>query len=442
MNIVKGFATINSQVNNEPSVVATLGELSGYGRTFSKDPHYYRNHAYPDVGVTVFSAKAESGESINLVEAQTDHILDIVSWANEKAKEGVITLDPQTFHDAVTQDQAMIAADLEFGDMVAGDGIILPEYMQWSYSGLTFKIWFADSAFRVEYDDFEHDVIPPIEVINDLQRPWSEIADLIITDTNSMLLSANEITKTSPSTALVPVKVEWVDRVTGNSVFMTWLVMVYGPGGNNPVSWNAALKKYILDNSDYTEAEWYDVLPELFKPTEFIIIPQWDQYSVSEEFAVNGIYRPTTRFKDMVDQTKKFSYRYEEEHIREYLTHSAHLYKSLGFLAIGNDGNRDAVYSLDEKFPEYNLVSSTSLDFNRLSKRTQDWMLLIHRMLIVAESMVDETILEDDLFRLRRMGVKFLVASYEQVNYLIVTKESYYDLWVNRNPTEDDGELF
>lgn len=438
MNIVKGFATINSQTNNAPNVVATLGELSGFSRTFAKDPKYYRNNRFPEVGLSVFSVKDDDGNDLTVNEAQSEHALEIISWAAAEAKAGRFTLESSTFHDAVTADQAQIAAQLEFGDMMGDENVVLPEYMQWSYMGLIFKIWFSDYHFQIQYDDFEHEVVQPIEHINDFQRPYSEIHEEIITDSNEMLRRANAVNAKYPYTALVPVDVEWIDRSTGNSHFITWLVAVYGPNGNNPVNWEEALRRHILSNSDFNETEWNDVMPELFKPTEFIIIPSWDMLSVPETMAVEGIYNPTLRYRDMIAKALRFTHRYELEHIEEHLTHSAHIYKSLGFLAIGNDGNRDGVYSLEQKFPGYNLLNSTELDFNRIDPHTQEWMKLIHRMLITAEIQVDETILPVGLTRLRRNGVIFTVANYDQVNYLIVTKESHNALWPYE-PLPDNG---
>jgi hypothetical protein len=380
--------------------------------------------------LSVFSGKDTDGNPINIVQTQADHILGIATWVSEKAKSGEITLDRNSFESILTSEAPGIQAGAEFGDLIESDGAIAPEYLDWIYLGVRYKIWFSDEAFRVQYDEYEHEVVQPIEVLNDLQRPYSAISELIETDISKLIHKANEITANAPYTTLSPTVVEWIDKDTGSIVNITWLVAVYGPMGNNPVSIGEALKKHILANSSFNAIEWHNVMPKLFRPTEFIMIPGWSNYSVDPTMAVSGIYRPIVSYSDMMYLANTFTTSYEQPHLEANLSCMSHIYKSLGILAIGNEGNNDQIYKIEEKFPDYNLVSNTSLDFNRLSPRTQEWVGIIHEMLLIAETMNETTPLEAKFSRLKRGGITYLVSSYEGVSYLVLTKESYTDLYL------------
>lgn len=450
MNTIKGFATLRDHINNDHKVTAPIGELSVFSRTFSKDQRIFSDPNLPKVGLTVYTAKDDEGNKFEVLEAHSDHMLEMIAWVDEISTSGEVTLDHGSFLTAVQSHKPEMLASLEYDEIIEYNGAFVPGHVTWNYYGITYSIWFADEVFKVQYDDFEHSIVAPVEVINDLQRPYSEIHEIIEFDVSMLILKANEITRDQPYTALKPVKVTWVDRVTGNETILTWMVAVYGPFGDNPVSIGNALKQYILDNSDFNEIEWHDVMPKLFKPTEFVIVPAWNKVSVPDGQVQDSIYSPQLRFKEMLYLMSRFttSY-YEKEHLMEHMVHATHIYKSLSFMAVGNDGNNDGIYSLDLKFPDYNLVSSSEIDFNRLSPITQEWVKLIHRMFIVSESMVETTILESDFSRLKRGGIIYLVASYEGVNYLVVTKESFKDLYaydgslpnMELPPEDDEGPV-
>jgi hypothetical protein len=70
-------------------------------------------------------------------------------------------------------------------------------------------------------------------------------------------------------------------------------------------------------------------------------------------------------------------------------------------------------------------VSTGSLDFNRMVKKTQDWIILMERMLIIAED-IDNYLTIPDPFRIiTRDGKRYLSVYYEQVNFLVAPKGSY-----------------
>jgi hypothetical protein len=64
------------------------------------------------------------------------------------------------------------------------------------------------------------------------------------------------------------------------------------------------------------------------------------------------------------------------------------------------------------------------VDFNRMSKNTQDWAFMIEQMLYAAESMSDFTTIPVGMMKVHRDGILYLTKSYNNVNYLVVAKSN------------------
>jgi len=415
MITIKGFVTINSKVNNIENSVSPIGELSPKSNSYSMDRGDFTHVDYPSVRLTTFSTLDETGKETTLSQDFFNHALKIASWINSISTTGEIT----SVHN--------IADALEVDEIVVDNGTYMPTYIQWVFNGVTFKLWFTNDAFEAQYDESEFKVIAPMATLNDFHRPYSEVFHLVDSSVTVMLPRVNDISEESPYTKLQSVDVEWVDVATAMKSTATWLVAIYGEAGNNPDSIRNALVDYILENSDFTEAEWYNVFPLLFRPTEFVIVPAWHRYSMPDVSGTAGNYSPTIPYRDMLPMITQPTINYDAEHRLENMTCTTAVYKSLGLVSVGNIGNADGIFSLDEKFKDYLIRESDAVDYNEINPVTQNWMYLLHRMLIIAETMDVYTPLESGFSRLRRNDVTFLVSKYLDVNYLVVTKESFKD---------------
>jgi hypothetical protein len=294
------------------------------------------------------------------------------------------------------------------------------------------SIWLSDRAFRYQYDEYEIEVIPPFVPLNDffndpvqVQRRLNEF-DLI-----EKLTEVQVARGEYPYTYLKALRFDYIDpNDTGWEIPTEWLLVVYGGEGNNIDLMEQAIIDYILANSDHTEQEWSEILPELFITTEFIITPFWDHYGIPNRELQAGIYSPTVKPKDIVTLLKKTTKgtQYNDTWIENEYEVSNLIYKSLAFGVVGNPQNQDGITSFYQKFTDYLIVTNDSSDYNRMEPRTQEFFTLLSEAIKIAEDLKPTSERPVEMNQISRNGVAYVIFSYENSNYLIAGKPTVEEL--------------
>lgn len=431
MSTVKGFVIINDLINNDKNALSPVGEMSSHARSYSPDNREYSTSTYPNLRIALMSTLDDNGDQITIDAEVGNVLLNLIDYIDTKARNGELTSNNAVLNEFINTDYPSIAVGLFVsGAMVSNDnGQYYPSYINWTANGTTFTLWFSNNTFLRQYDEFTLIPIAPVEELNDLHRPYTEISDILVNDPTRMLTLANDISGDAPYTALTPYQVTWNDKHSDTTMVLTWYVVQYGIAGDNPDAIVDAIAKSILENSDYDSVEWYDVFPTLFRPTEFIIVPMWHRVAIEEQTGLAGTYSPTVNYQEAMNVSLPALKNYPLEHVDANIVVSHAAYKTLAFTAIGEIGNSDGIFSFNEKFTDYTAVSAQETDFNRLSPETQDWVILFHRMLNAAETVNEFTQLDSDISRITRDGVDFLIATYKDVNYLIVQKQSFEEYY-------------
>tara|TARA_B100000700_G_scaffold330179_1_gene455095 strand:- start:6162 stop:7478 length:1317 start_codon:yes stop_codon:yes gene_type:complete len=431
MSTVKGFVIINDLINNDKNTLSPVGEMSSHARSYSPDNREYSSSTYPNLRLALMSTLDDNGEQMDVGNEVGNVLLNLIDYIDTKARNGELTSNNAVLNQFISNDYPSIAVGLFVsGAMVASDaGYYYPSYINWTANGTTFTLWFSNRTFIRQYDEYTLIPIKPVEELNDLHRPYTEISDVLTEDLPRMLGMANEISQEAPYTALTPFEVTWNDKHSSTTKKLTWYVVQYGVAGNNPDAIAAAIAKSILEDSDYDSVEWYDVFPTLFRPTEFIIVPMWHRVAIEEQTGLAGTYSPTVNYQEAMGLSLPALANYPLEHVDVNLTVSHAAYKTIAFTAVGEIGNSDGIFRFEEKFPDYTALSAQETDFNRLSPETQDWVILFHRMLTAAETVNEFTQLDTDISRITRDGVDFLIATYKDVNYLVVQKQSFKEYY-------------
>lgn len=432
---LKGFVRIPALADNTVGKVAPLGELSTHSMTYSREMGIYTNPSANnthDVSIASFLSADDNG-LVPMPVAIGEHAISVAHWIYDQSLLGNVGFDPAEFIRAFNNEFPE-SAGAHCGKMIQSGDIWLPEWISWSWvSDLAeenrLKLWFADDSFRRQYDEYEFEFIPPVERLDDLFKTAEDVKVLLDQLTTTLLMERVEVVRSDkPYTYLRNLNYEWREQGAPERRLSTdWTVMIYGIAGNNMDAIRDALVDYILNNSDRGREEWIEILPDLFKSTEFIVMPMWHRYAIPNRILEAGIYSPITRMKDVYDLAYQICVEYPNEHIDDNIAVMNWVYKSLNLVVVGGPENRDEIYSIYDHFRDYIAVQSTSIDFNRMSPRTQQWINLINKMLLVAEEMDDYSDIPIGMTRLRRQGVLYLVASYENVQYMIVSKKHVED---------------
>lgn len=436
MYTLKGFIHAVALENNAIDTVSKIGELSTYARTYSREQGTYSSDTYPDVNLVSFYSTNTSGNpavttEVSVPSNMVQPILAISQWVYGQAIGGGATSSQQDFLQSLIAEFEGLYDDLQTGSMVSENGMFMPEWI--SFSSVEFgadnyvKLWFSDPAFRGQYDQYHIAVIPAFSNVDDFFDTLTNVqTKLEARPLSTMIGEAQAAANNKPYTILRTETYEWVNPSNIVQLLETnWLVMIWGIGGNNIDNIKRAIIDYILANSSHPRSEWDELLPGLFKNTEFIIAPFWNEYSVPNQDLKAGLYSPVMEYTKILPHIKQATTTYLDPHVESNLEVAVANYKCIGFATVGGPDNREGQFKFSTVWPMFNILASTHIDFERLSPDTQAFILLLQNMFKVSEEMTETSTIPIEMTRAKRGDLVFLSASFNEIQYLMVSKKSY-----------------
>lgn len=435
MYSLKGFISISTFEDNAVGNVAPLGELSTQSRTFSREIGKYTDSAFPDISLISFTSKYTDTGMVKASEAFVNEILTAAGWVYQEAIAGRISDDQTAFLSSINNEFAGSLENIASGAMVTDGTHWMPEYLiftvRQTVAGIDtdneIRIWFSDQAFQNQYDEYEILVVPPVDTLDDLFGNTADVQPLLQSRSVSDIFSKVEaVTGGDPYTFLRTETYEWIDPHDPQSTLDTnWTLVIYGAAGDNVDFIRQALTEHVLANSTHTREEWIEVLPELFRVTEFIIAPLWEQYSIPNQTLQAGIYRPAGRVLNLTAKARQACVGYPDAHVEQNVEYVNFLYKSLGLLICGGPENLGGVTRFTQQFSDYILVPTTSADFNRMAPSTQEWVLDMYDLIKEAERAKEFTSLPQGMSSVVREGLLYVAIRKDNINYLVVAKSNY-----------------
>ena len=439
MTPLYGFIQLGNFVDNTKDTVALFGEISEDARSYAIETSKYRNDSQDGVELISFRNRGLVSNPVADPHTQIDanHVIAIAYWVSQESLKGFITSDRTVFLSNLTGAYGSQITNIACGSILNAGGVYMPEWVSWSRieqvdgkptAGLPVKIWFSDDSFRRQYSGYDIMVVPPVDTMDSLFGGRAEVKQLLTARALSQTLALVESNATTaapntPYNVVTAQEYDWVDRVDNTfTVPSAWTVAVWGAAGNNPDVIREVLVAYILARTEHSRADWEAILPDLFISTEFLVVPNWDQYAIPNKTMDAGLYSPALKVGEGLSLAKKGMPTYADAHLNSYLRYATHPYRSLGFLVCGGNRNRDKIYDFYEKFKDYIALASTHVDFNRIDPVTQQWMLLFAEAIQHAETITEYSDVPQGFSRLKRNGLIYVAFSYNKVQYLVLTK--------------------
>lgn len=440
MIIVKSFASHTAFTKNSAGQDAVIGELSQYSKTFSKEVGLYADDVnYPSILLTVFTAIQDDAQ---LVVPNT--IRDIMLRVSKYTYDYTINQSGQRYRDellnALLADFAADANTFDAGDMVTDGTYWMPEWVSFKMTNppagqdTQLKMWFVDSNFQSHYEDYSYTIVSPLVRVDDfIEKTGGEIKALMAALTWPQLSERiNNLAAKLPYSDVHTELFNYIDPQNPANVVPTpWTALVYNPAGLSIDSLKDGFVNWVLANSNYPRDRWVAIFPDLFKRTEFPIIPQWDIYAIPQRTSEAGIYTPQTNLKRALQLIKAFASGYAETHINDHASIMNHPWKSISLVMVGSPENRDSLFELSQVFPDIILATSTSTDFIRMSQDTQKFLNYLSQMLLIAEEMNPYSDLplpvdgSSRFTKLQRDGKLYVVKSFNNINYLVAAKSNF-----------------
>lgn len=430
MLVIKGFYSIAKLRDNRPNMLSPIGELSNYSLTYARDVKKYSHSSFPDVDLRVFTAQQDNVD-IDVPIDQQETLLNIGQWLSDRSTDGTFNGNETAFTTNFLDRWSSVLEDLRVGGMVANgfNMAFLPNWIQFKLRGIGgnyVRIWMADASFRLTFDDYHIKVLSPMDDV-----------DLLISDTDTLRNRLSEIGQSEqldritalvnnqPYSRMRGMTYRWSNPSTPNETLdVTFTVIIHGVAGDNPDIIREALIQHILGLSQHNIETWVDFIPDLFRRTEFVIVPLWDNLSIPNMTLLAGLNSPTVRYKDMLPIMEYYS-EYPTEHIVENLVSSTVNYKSMSYLAIGSPTNRDDIFNYQTVFSDIITMAFSDAEFSRISPRTREWLHQFIRMLQVADTLTEFNEIPLDMTRLEREGNLYVVRSFDNIQYLILSRNSY-----------------
>lgn len=428
---LKGFSSIETLVSNVTGVVAPIGELSTYSSTFSKEKKIYPSNLNGHITIKTFRTNSSlSGEIIppTVIIDLTHTILD---WIYTRQIASSVVETKQQFLTALSNNFTSQCDGITCGDLInAINGKQFPEWISWKTRGYSAEdnvstIWLSDQSFRQKYDNYEITVVPPIANLNTFftsaQTVSAAVNGVSHVDRFNAIQTARD---KNPETVLVGVSYNWVDPINNANLINTnWSILIYGPNGNDSDVIRSAIAEYILSSdTNYTEAQWRVVFPDIFRRTEFLFFPRWHNYAIENMVLQAGIYSPVTYNRKEIDYLKNILSDFPGSFVETHASVMPHPYKSIALDLIGGYDNRENLFDITQIYPDIINVSTTSMDYNRMTAQTQGMLSRLSQMLLVAESLTGNSDIPIGYRKTVRYGVTFVTTRYMNIEFMVASK--------------------
>lgn len=431
MNILKAFAQIGPLVDNTLGVIAPIGELSDWSKSFAREKTQHVHSEFP--GETLISFSYRKNEvATQLDDATAYQVLKAVNWVYTQAKAGKFTDQKDSLQQAFIAAWGTSYDFIDSGRQIQFGAFFAPEYIEispYQKSGTdTWKIWFADDSFANQFDEFAILVVSPVLPVDKFVDDYNDVDALIkAVDQTEVFSRINGARGVFPETVMRNDVFTWQDRNDKTLTIDTnWITIIYGAAGDNLDSVKEAIRNEILKNSTHTRDEWAEIFPDLFTSTEYIITPMWDDFGIPNEIRDTGYFSgitSTVKAMDLCGKTAK-GVKYTQAHVNAKLCIVPSQFRSLMLGIVGGPENRDGIDMFNEEFPDYLNVPTTSVDFWRMSDDTREFIMMLAEMLMIAEEMTPNTGVPKNYNRLTRDGVVYVARSFNKFLYLVATKYS------------------
>lgn len=306
MIVLKGFVAIQNLISNSVNSDSSIGEISTWSLTYTKDRYVYENNSIQGYRLVGISSKdSTTGQELDLNSTLADQALNIAKSAYSYATAHSLPYDRQDFHDTLNADFFQQIANLNFGSFITNGNVALPEWIEWDSLTVNnghVKIWLADYSFQTQFDEYSIVPVVPLDTLDNFFGLPTNVQSLIngrtASDTMDLIQAAK---KSRPETVIRTMTFNYVSQTVPQMIVPTnWSVLIYGQAGDNPDVIKDAIIAYILANSSHSEAEWTAILPDLFRKTEFILIPRWDLQSIPNMTTISGLYSSLAKPADTI----------------------------------------------------------------------------------------------------------------------------------------------
>ncbi len=435
---LKGFVGIETLISNVDGVVAPVGELSTLSRTYSKDVGVYPSISDPAYTYYSFLCSFADASKTTVPALLQGQIIAMAKWIYQKQIINGAPSDRIEFLEDLIEQFDTGITGLNCGEMIQIDtNFFFPAWITFRKTDMPaldpaedniVTVWFADAAFKAQYDEFSITVVPPLTPLelffNGKTAVLAALAARSLTET---MLKVQEAKEGYPESILSAENFDYVDPVSGSRHPTNWTMLIYGAEGDDIDAIRDAIRAYIADNSARPEADWREIFPDIYKNTEFVVYPRWKLWGIPDMQLYEGTHSPIIQLKKELDYLKVVQAGLPPLHIDAHGAVIPCNYKSLSLLLISSPDNRDNLFDISQVYPDIINVPTSDTLFAAMNAETRDWILGIQEMLMIAETVGTYTDMPPGFRKVARTGVIYVTKKFKNINYLVASKATTPD---------------
>ncbi len=424
MKQVQGFVTKAQHINNQAGQVAEFFELSPIGLTYSRNRGEYQHTNYPNFTLHTFVGRdTTTQEPYLLTSMDTAAVFALVNSMVTYLQGLPVPKSYAYFTQYMLANHHESIKAFEYGQMHEGSDMVLPEWISFTTLwDVEFKLWLVNDAFVNQFAYYEIVVCPPIPDVDAFFLNYAETATRLNAITPAALMDTIQEKKGQlPETVTRILNFPYYNRNNLNQFTEShWGVLIYGAAGDNVDAIKAAIAEYLLEESMYSQADWTVLLPGIFKRTEFLFFPRWDQIAVPNLSALSALYKSVLEPMEVLDYVQRNHP--DNLSATEVANRTALMpfdYKALMVAVVTGETNDADKRKLENFFKDYLPLSTSELDFNRMQIQTREWVVRMVALLSLAETATEYSTIPQPFRRTQRGNQLFLSFQQDNVNYLV-----------------------
>ena len=427
----KAFVTVTTYADNQSNATAPIGELSKICRSFSRDIKLFSNVSRPEKLINLFSSHETN--LTDYVEPSQIIMTEMQAIANWVVSRGDLKLAPTdlpSYIDSITGSFIGMTGEFSVGNLVQYNGGWFASSVSYESATYKWKLWFSDTHFNVQYDEYHVETVFPINDIDELHSDYFNVQSLLEKSTSTTMLSKiMAIESDAPATINKGEDYTWHSLSdSATKLPISFAVVIYGKAGDNVDVIREAIVRDILAVSRFDRSAWARVLPELFSPNEMVFIPYWNSVQESYDPLEDDIYRSVIQPESIIALALEFTPNFSPAHIEGHVNLVPTLWRGIVMAATPHEPADDTDSPMfNQMYPDYMLASTTDIDFHRMNQDTRDVVGIIFSLLTYAERYNDYFALPEGYSRTVRVNREFITVSMNGYLYHALTKRSYIE---------------
>ena len=433
--VVKGFINDSSFINNAPNTVSRFLELSDKGYTYAKDTKHYSLDQFPKLDLIVFKAHDTfNNQEFILDNSLVDKVFRIVDLIKAYP---INHIYPYYKPDFITYLQVAMGTDaigINLGDFTQHTaGAYYPNWFSFNTAdanSIEVKIYINNDDFLNNYDEYEIVVVPPLPNSTEFNDFYNSVLTKLQEQTYTIFNDRIEQAKGDyPNTHTKVLEFDFYNRLNPTVKTKTyWGVVIYGEAGNDIDLIKDAIEEHILANPDNHRDIWEQMFPDIFRRSEFLLLPMWHKVAITNLTELSNLYNSMISVKEANDFIfNAYGDIYSQTGIYNKLVLFPYDYKAITIAAIPGTLNTVDKDEIFEIFSDYVPVNTTSLDFMRMTEATRNWIIKLEQALILAETDNRFASVPAGFRKVIRGDRSYVGFYYNNVNFLIAYR--YNDMY-------------